>query len=95
MILSTEGSTPSCRPNQRDLGATGVRILMRVGMSFSVSLSCAWFAIMNLHYWNTQYGMCGRNIITYIYSYSYYGNTLMSYYLYGHIGVVSNIEVVL
>ena len=48
-ILITEGSTPSCRPNLRDLGATGVRILMRVGMSFSVSFSCAWFAIMNLH----------------------------------------------
>ena len=41
---------------------------MRVEMSFLVSFSCAWFAIMNLHVIRTQpthsNGMCGRNTIT-------------------------------
>ena len=64
MLSITHASSPSCRPSSEDLEATGVRILMRVGMSLSVSFSCAWFAIMNLHIIRTHSnGMCGRNTV--------------------------------
>ena len=61
---------------------------MRVEMSFLVSLSCARFAIMNLHVIRTH-SMCGRNMITYtaipILCINY-ANTVQSHSVYGKCG---------
>ena len=72
MVLISQGFSPSCRPSSEDLEATGVRTLMRVRISLSVSFSCAWFAIMNLHVIGIHSnGMCGRNTITTVVTFPY------------------------